>query len=94
VVRADVLPLPPAAKNGPEQLAMIKGLTHLIFNHNDPDNSQLAKNFREMTDATITLARQPGGVILALRDALKEDPHAPKPAAPVSGDTPDVSTKP
>ncbi|NOX92364.1 MAG: hypothetical protein GXP18_07940 [Gammaproteobacteria bacterium] len=92
VVRADVLPLPPAAKNGPEQLMMIKGLTHLIFNHNDPDNTTLVKNFREMTDAIITLARQPGGVILALRDAPKEDPHAAKPAAPLSTDTPSVGT--
>lgn len=90
VVRADVLPLPPAAETGPDQLAMIKGLTHLMFNHNDPDNTQLAKNFREMTDATITLARQPGGVILALRDAPKQDPHAPKPAKRISEDTPAV----
>jgi len=90
VVRADVLPLPPAAENGQEQLAMIKGLTHLIFNHNDPDNTLLVKNFREMTDAVITLARQPGGIILALRDAPEEDPHAPKPALPLSTDTPDT----
>lgn len=91
VVRADVLPLPPAAATGTEQLAMIKGLTHLIFNHNDPDNMQLAKNFREMTDATITLNRQANGVILALRDAPKKDPHAPKPAAIIDTDTPSVA---
>ena len=91
VVRADVLPLPPAAENGPDQLAMITGLTHLIFDHNNPNNTLLAQNFREMTDATVTLNRQSGGVILSLRDAPKEDPHAPKPAAPVAGDTPDIS---
>jgi hypothetical protein len=91
VVRADVLPLPPAAENGPDQLAFIKGLTHLFFNHNDPDNTVLARNFREMTSATTTLARQPGGVILAVRDAPKKDPHAPKPAAQLSSDTPDVT---
>ncbi|HEC18753.1 MAG TPA: hypothetical protein ENI97_05360 [Gammaproteobacteria bacterium] len=91
VVRADVLPLPPAAKNGEQQLAMMKGLTHIIFNHNDPDNSQLARNFREITSATITLARQPGGVILKLRDAPKESLHAPKPAKPLDNDTPEVS---
>jgi len=94
VVRADVLPLPPAAENGQDQLAMIKGLTHLIFNHNDPDNTQLAKNFREMTDATITISRQPNGVILALRDAPTKDPQAPKPAAVISTDTPAVADKP
>ena len=70
---------------------MIKGLTHVMFNHNDPDNGPLAKNFSEITDATITLARQPGGVILALRDAPKQDPHAPKPAERISEDTPAVS---
>lgn len=94
VVRADVLPLPPAASTGTEQLTMIKGLTHLIFNHNDPDNMQLAKNFREMTDATVTLSRQASGVILALRDAPKKDPHAPKPAAAIDTDTPAVANKP
>ncbi len=92
IVRADVLPLPPAAENGPEQLAMLKGLTHLVFNHNNPDNTLLVKNFREMTDAVITLARQPGGIVLALRDAPKEDPHAAKPAPPLSTDTPSVGT--
>ena len=71
---------------------MIKGLTHLIFNHNDPDNTQLTQNFREATDATITLARQPGGIILALRDAPKKDSHPAKPAAPLSGDSPKVGT--
>lgn len=93
VVRADVLPLPPAAKDGPEQIAIIKGLTHLIFNHNDPDNALLTQNFREMSDATITLTRQPGGIILALRDAPTEDPHAAKPAERLSSDTPDVSAQ-
>lgn len=93
-VRADVLPLPPAADSASEQLAMIKGITHLIFNHNDPDNTQLAKNFRELTDATITLSRQPSGVILAVRDAPQQDPHAPQPAPAVSGDTPAVVSQP
>jgi hypothetical protein len=94
VVRADVLPLPPAAANGIEQLKMIKGITHLIFDHNDPDNTQLTKNFREITDATVTLSRQPGGVILALRDTPKQDPHAAKSAAAVSDDTPSIAAKP
>lgn len=91
IVRADVLPLPPAAENGPDQLALLGKLTHLIFNHNDPDNTLLARNFREMTDATLTLSRQPGGVILALRNAPTEDPHAPKPAAAIDGDNPSIA---
>jgi hypothetical protein len=90
-VRADVLPLPPAAQDGTQLLASIKGISHVIFNHNDPDNTALVQNFRDIAGATITLARQPGGVILALRDAPSKPLHAPPAAAPVTGDTPEVS---
>jgi hypothetical protein len=86
--RADVLPLPPAAADGPAQLAMIKGITHVIFDHNDPDNTQLAANFRDITGATQTLARQPGGVILMIREAAQAAPQHPTPAAPVPDETP------
>lgn len=89
-VRGDVLPLPPAASDAAEQLAMMKGLTHVIFAHNDPDNTQLARNFRELTNDMLTLARQPGGVILKLRDSDAGSPHAPPAAAPVQGDQPEL----
>lgn len=93
-VRADVLKLPPAAKDGVQLLASMKGVTHVIFNHNDPDNTALVQNFRDIAGATVTLARQPGGVILALRDAPTKPLHAPKTAAPVSSDTPEVLPAP
>lgn len=91
-VRADVLPLPPAAADGPAQLAIMKGVSHIIFNHNNPDNTELARNFREITDATLTLARQPGGVILQIRNAVKNktSPRPAPPTAPIEGDTPDI----
>jgi hypothetical protein len=91
-VRADVLPLPSAAADGPTQLAVMKGVSHIIFNHNNPDNTKLARNFREMTDTTLTLARLPGGIILKTRDTMKKkaSSHRPPPATPIEGDTPDI----
>lgn len=89
-VRADVLPLPPAAKDTPQQLAMIEGITHLIFDHNNPDNTRLASNFRELTNDVLTLTRQPGGVILKLRETPKASPHTP-PTTPVEGDQPKLA---
>jgi len=89
-VRADVLPLPPAAKDGAAQLAMIKGITHVVFDHNDPDNTALAANFRDITGATETLSRLPGGVILRIRGAADKAPEAPAPVAPVTGDGPSI----
>jgi hypothetical protein len=89
-VRGDVLPLPPAAADSAEQqLAMMKGVTHVMFDHNDPDNTRLAQNFRALTGATQTVARLPGGVILKLRDANTQ-PVTPAPAPPVSGDRPEL----
>jgi hypothetical protein len=85
--RRDVLPLPPAKTDGAALLKSIKGLTHVAFDHHNPDNSALAKNFSEITDATETLAVLPGGVIMKLRDAARAKPEAP-PAPPVQGDTP------
>jgi len=86
--RRDVLPLPPAKTDGAALLKSIQGLTHVAFDHHNPDYSPLAKNFSEITDATETLAVLPGGVIIKLRDpAHGAKPEAP-PAPPVQGDTP------
>ena len=86
--RRDVLPLPPAATDGPTLLKSIKGLTHVAFDHLNPDNSPLAKNFSEITNATETLARLPGGVIIKLRNAAHKATPAQTPAPPAKGDTP------
>lgn len=89
-VRADVLPLPPAAKDAQEQLAIIQGLTHVLFDHNDPENTHLARNFRELTNDVLTLTRQPGGVILKLRDTPTKPAHAAVPAELPKGDQPEL----
>lgn len=89
-VRADVLPLPPGAEDPQQQLAMIQGLTHLVFDHNNPENTRLASNFRELTNDVLTLARQSGGVILKIRE-LPDTPlrEAPVKALP-QGDRPEL----
>lgn len=89
-VRSDVLPLPPVATDGIAQLKMIKGITHVIFDHNNPGNTGLTKNFRDTTDATQTLSRLPGGVIIKIREAANQVPHKEKPVAPARDDTPSV----
>ncbi|WP_455218326.1 hypothetical protein [Kaarinaea lacus] len=89
-VRSDVLPLPPVASDGPAQLEMIKNITHVMFDHNDPDNTGLTRNFRDITGATETLSRMPGGVIIRIREAASKPAHEPVPVAPVENDTPTV----
>ncbi|WP_455199556.1 hypothetical protein [Kaarinaea lacus] len=92
-VRSDVLPLPPVAKNGQAQLEMIKNITHVVFDHNDPDNSGLTQNFRDITGATETLSRMPGGVIIRIREAASKSADHPAPVAPAENDTPTVPVK-
>lgn len=86
--RRDVLPLPPAAANGVEQLKIMKGITHIIFAHNDPKYSALAHNLAEMTGYSKTLAILPGGVLVAIIDPDRQDSGNTKAAAPVAGDNP------
>lgn len=88
VVRSDVLPLPPVANDGPAQLEMIKNITHVVFDHNDPNNTGLTRNFRDITGATETLSRMPGGVIIRIREAANKPAHEPAPVAPAENDTP------
>jgi len=87
-VRSDVLPLPPAATDGVAQLEMIKGITHVIFDHNNPDNTELTRNFRDITGETQTLTRLPGGVIIKIRETADQPPHKVAPMAPAENDTP------
>jgi hypothetical protein len=93
VCRRDVLPLPPAAKDGPALLQSIKGLTHVIYDHNDPENWALSENFSQITDATETLAVLPGGVIIRIREAAKAKPLAAMPAPAAEGDGPAMPEK-
>ena len=92
IVRSDVLPLPTAKKSGEELLDSMEGrnvsITHVIFDHNDPDNTELTKNFRDITGATETLSRMSGGVILKIREAANKPPHKAAPVAPAKNDNP------
>lgn len=67
ICKRDVLRLPPATENGEALLRSITGITHVMFNHQNPANSPLAKNFSEVTTQTETLAVEEGGVIIKIR---------------------------
>lgn len=99
VCKRDVLHLPPAAASGEALLKSIKGLTHVMFNHRDPNNSQLAKNFAEITAQTETLSIQDGGVIIKIKsqadskagaDPKPDNKSMEKPAANSTSGTTDV----
>ena len=72
-VRHAVLPLPPKAENGEAFMSMIKGITHIMFAHNDPANSDLARTIAEVTHRTKTLTIEQGGVIVLVPEALKPE---------------------
>jgi hypothetical protein len=92
-VRADVLPLPPAAKDGPAQLKMMKNITHIMFNPNDPSNTGLTRNFRSISQATETLARMQAGIILKMRNATGKSPKTSAPAAAAKDNKPEPAKK-
>lgn len=70
-VKRDVLPLPPAAKDGAGLLKMLPTITHLMFDPYASQNKRLAANVAELPGTFETLALQPGGVILKMRAAQK-----------------------
>lgn len=61
------LPLPPAQEDAAIFLKQTKGLTHIMFAHNDPANAALARNLGQIGGQSETIALQPGGVIVKLR---------------------------
>lgn len=65
--KCDTLPLPPAAKDPPAQLAMLHSITHLLFNPQQPANMLLARNLAVLGGTTETIALQDGGVLLRLK---------------------------
>lgn len=68
ICRRDTYHLPPAGSNGEELYKSIHGVTHLIFDQNDPANRALAKNLSQISTLTETLAIADGGVIIRIRD--------------------------
>lgn len=80
VCKGDVYLLPPAKSDGEKLFESITGVTHIIFDPNQPKNHALAKNLSQINDKLKTLAIQEGGVIIAVRE-----PEAPRSApAPVA----------
>lgn len=72
ICKRDVFKLPPPQKSGADLLKSIKGITHIVFNHRDPKNHELAKNIAELSGFTETLDIQPNGVIVKIRDSGDE----------------------
>ena len=68
-VKHAVLPLPPPAENGESFLKMIKGINYLIFAHNAPENTDLARTLAEVSHDMKTVSIQAGGVIVKVRDS-------------------------
>lgn len=65
--KREVFPLPAAANTGEALLSNIKGITHLVFDHNDPRNKDLARNIADVGGATETVVLDEGGVIVHVR---------------------------
>lgn len=73
-VKRAALPLPPAQDDPTKFMQQMKGVTHIMFAHNDPNNAPLAHSIAGLSGNTETVALQTGGVIVKLRTA------APTPA--------------
>lgn len=61
------LPLPPPQDDPEKFLQQMKGVTHIMFAHNNPNNAPLARSISALGGNAETVALQPGGVIVKLR---------------------------
>ncbi|HHM05409.1 MAG TPA: hypothetical protein ENJ19_06665 [Gammaproteobacteria bacterium] len=66
-VKRTVFPLPRGAENGEALLRSISGITHLIFDHQNPANRDLARNIAELSGVAETTVLEEGGVIIHIR---------------------------
>jgi hypothetical protein len=83
VCKRDVFKLPPAVNSSEELYALIKNLTHILFDHNNPKNIGLARQIAELGPATETIELQPSGVIVKIREPDMESRQtAPTPVIP------------
>ncbi len=74
--KCDTLPLPPATKNPQLQLDMLAGLTYLLFDPQQPANSDLAHNLAIIGGtATETIALQQGGALLRIKPLSRQTPE-------------------
>jgi hypothetical protein len=68
--KCDTLPLPPAAKDPQTQLAMMRSVTHLLFDPRQPSNMLLARNLAALGgDVAETISLQPEGALLHFKDS-------------------------
>lgn len=65
--QCDTLPLPPVAPDPQTQLAAMHGVSFVLFDHRNPANIDLARNFANLGNQIETLSLEEGGVILRLR---------------------------
>jgi len=79
-LRRPAIPLPPEYKDSATLLANIKGVTHIIFDPRDPANKVLGQHLARLTAETETLALEPGGVIIRVKNR-----PSPQPAADADG---------
>lgn len=74
ICKRDVVKLPPAKENGTALLESMKSkrsnkqITHVIFNHRNPQNHDLSRNIADLVGATETLDIQQQGVIVKIRE--------------------------
>lgn len=66
--RCDTLPLPPAAKDPQAQLAMMRGVSYLLLDPQYPGNMLLSRNLSMLGESMETVALQPEGVLLRVKD--------------------------
>jgi len=73
--KCDTFPLPPAAKDPQSQLAMLRSITHLLFDPRQPTNILLARNLAALGgDAAETVELQPEGVLLHFKNTSTTSP--------------------
>lgn len=72
--KCDTLPLPPAAPNPDAQLAMMRGITHILFDPKHLQNEALSRNLAMLSGYIETIALQPGGVVLRFRNLVIQPP--------------------
>jgi hypothetical protein len=66
--RRAALPLPPDYPDSETLLQNIRGVTHLVFDPDDPRNRSLARQLAETTGASETLVLEEGGVAIRIRN--------------------------
>jgi len=65
--RRDILPIPTNPVNEEQLLTSFNKLTHMVFDHNNPKNSDLAQLLAKHANLTETTAILAGGVVVKVR---------------------------